>query len=343
MSMGTIICNKYREFRKKLFTKQEAPDAAGTGKYGLKALYYKELADHFRSKRFIIILLIVAITGLASIYSASLGIRDAVEKNSGDFVFLRLFTSSGSSMPSFVSFVSFLGPLIGLALGFDAINGEQARGTLSRLLSQPIHRDSVINGKFLAGVTILSLMMIYMGLAVGGIGITLIGVPPSLEEFIRILLFVFFTVIYMALWLSVSMLFSILFKQTATSALSGIAVWLFFAIFMNLLAGAIAGAIFPVNDQSAISELLRNQRFQQYLNRLSPTMLYSEAVVTILNPGVRTLGPIISEQLEGAIPGALPLGQSMLLVWPHLIGLLAVTTICFTISYIIFMRREIRA
>jgi len=39
----------------------------------------------------------------------------------------------------------------------------------------------------------------------------------------------------------------------------------------------------------------------------------------------------------------LPLGQSFLIVWPQLVGLIALTSICFAISYIIFIRREIRA
>ncbi len=39
----------------------------------------------------------------------------------------------------------------------------------------------------------------------------------------------------------------------------------------------------------------------------------------------------------------LPLGQSFLIVWPQLVGLIALTSICFAASYIIFMRREIRA
>ena len=127
----------------------------------LLVLYKKELADHLRSKRFVILLLLIAVTGLASIYSAASGIREAVSQEENDFVFLRLFTASGNSIPSFISFVSLLGPLVGLALGFDSINGEFNRGTMSRLLAQPIHRDSVINGKFLAGILVISIMVFH--------------------------------------------------------------------------------------------------------------------------------------------------------------------------------------
>jgi len=310
---------------------------------GLYTLYKKELADHIRSKRFMIILLIVAVTCLASVYSAGLGIRAAVKEEQNSFVFLKLFTSSGGTLPSFATFISFLGPLVGLALGFDAINGERNRGTLSRLLAQPIHRDAIINAKFLAACTVLAIMLITLSLAVAGFGIILIGIPPILEELSRILIYILLTIVYMALWLAISQLFSLLFKQTATSALAGIAVWLFFVVFMDLFAGLIADGLFPVGEHSPGDVVLRNYKVRQGVGRLSPTMLYDEAVVTILNPGVRTLGLVLTTQLEGAIAGALPLGQSLLLVWPHVTGILAATMLCFAVSYVYFMRQEIRA
>ena len=56
-----------------------------------------------------------------------------------------------------------------------------------------------------------------------------------------------------------------------------------------------------------------------------------------------TTNVILPQQLSGAISGYLSLGQSLLLVWPHLVGLLALTIIMFALSYICFMRKEIRA
>jgi ABC-2 type transport system permease protein len=344
MSVATTIVEKLKWLYRLLLVDEEPQDEYGwLRKKGLHALYRKELADHFKSKRFLIVLLLIAVTGIASIYSASLGIQEALGKESNDFVFLKLFTSSGNALPSFTAFISFLGPLVGLALGFDAINGERARGTLSRVLAQPIHRDAVVNGKFLAGVSVLTIMIVALGLAVGGLGIILTGVPPSFEELMRLLLFIVITIVYMSLWLSLSLFFSLLFKQTATSALAGIAVWLFFAIFMGLLAGLISNAVFPIDDTSPATLVLSNQQLQQNIARISPSVLYDEATATILNPGVRVLGPILSTQAEGAIAGALPLGQSVLLVWPHITSLIAATMICFALSYIVFMRQEIRA
>ncbi len=328
--------------RKRLVSGKEEK-GLGVVNEGVGTVFRKELADHLNSRRFLILALLVVVTGFSSIYAASRGITKAGSGEGMDFVFLRLFTNSGNSLPSFVAFISFLCPLVGLALGFDGINGERARGTLSRLLGQPIHRDAVINGKFLAGWAVMALMVISLGLIVAGVELIIIGVPPTLEELTRILLFLLLTIVYAGFWLGLSLLFSLLFRQTATSALAGISIWLLLTVFLGLLAGIAADIIVPVADEASQSIFLRNWTWRQNLSRFSPAILYWEAITTILTPEIRTLGPVFLEQIEGAIPGTLPLGQSLLLIWPHLTGLVAATLLCFAASYIIFMRQEIRA
>jgi len=311
---------------------------------GLDVMLHKEIREHLRSKRFNIMLILIFIIGLSSIYSSSMGIRDALkDSTNSEFVFLRLFSTSGGSIPSFTSFIGLLGPLIGLALGFDLMNGETAKGTLSRLLSQPIYRDTVIIGKFLGGAAILGIMCITLFTAVSALSIIIIGIPPTADELIRLIIFLIITIIYMSLWYAISLMLSMVFKQTATSALAGIALWLFLAIFVTLISGIVADAIYPVNSQSSIEAMFKNQSLKLNMTRISPMNIYSEAITTILNPGVRSIGLIFTNQLEGAIPGTLPVGQSLLLIWAHIITLITMITICFAVSYVRFMRREIRS
>lgn len=309
---------------------------------GLSALFRKEFADHLTSKRFLILLLLIGSTSIGSLYGALSGLSDAIASDS-NFVFLKLYTLGGNSIPSFMSFIALLGPIIGLALGFDAINSERTSGTLNRLVSQPIYRDSIIIGKFLAGTAVIATIVYTMGIGLGAIGILTTGLKPTGEEVLRILLFLTFTVIYIAFWLAMSILFSVVCRHSATSALASIAVWIFFAIFMSLVASIIANAVYPVNDQySAMFNSLNNYTLELNLNRISPYYLYSEAVSTIMNPSVRSVNVVTMSQLEGAISGYLSLGQSLLLVWPHLTGLAALMLIAFGGSYIGFMRQEVR-
>jgi ABC-2 type transport system permease protein len=112
----------------------------------MNVVFWKELADHFSSRRFMILLILVLLFGLWGSYSTGQAIRQNSELVPPQFVFLLLITSSGDSIFSLATLLGFFGPLVGITLGFDSISGEYARGTLSRVRSQPIYRDSLING-----------------------------------------------------------------------------------------------------------------------------------------------------------------------------------------------------
>ena len=90
-------------------------------------------------------------------------------------------------------------------------------------------------------------------------------------------------------------------------------------------------------------QVIAYQRFMLNLLRFAPSELFNEATMTFLMPSVRSLGPLTMEQVHGAIPSPLPLGQSLLVVWPQLTGLIAVTVVCFALSYVSFMRKEVRS
>ena len=307
---------------------------------GLMALYHKELADHLRSKRFLIILLLILGTSIASLYGALNGLADAISSDS-NFVFLKIYTTSGNSIPSFMSIIALMGPFVGLTLGFDAINSERNNGTLNRLVAQPIYRDSIIIGKFLAGNAVIMIMVFTMGIFVGVLST---GLIPQTEEVLRVLAFLIFTVVYMDFWLGLSILFSVVCRHSATSAMAVIALWIFFTIFMSMVANIIANAVYPITTQyEAALNTMNNYTLNLGLNRISPYYLYSEAVSTIMNPTVRSVNVVTMQQLEGAISGYLSFGQSMLLVWPHLTGLVALMMVAFGGSYIGFMRQEIRS
>jgi ABC-2 type transport system permease protein len=280
---------------------------------------------------------------MGSLYTALANISKAVRADNpeGAFFFLNLFTISDGTLPSFTVFISFLGPLLGISFGFDAVNSEQNKGTLSRILSQPIHRDYLINAKFTAALSVISVMFFALGYLVLGIGLIAIGIPPTFEEFIRINLFILLSIVYVAFWLNLSVLFSVRFKQSTTSALSGIAVWLFFTVFYPLIVNLISKVLEPSKYASDYAIYLY-EKLKFALVQIMPNELFSEATSTLLMPMVRSLGPLTMEQIDGTIPGPLPLGQSILLVWPQVTGLIAVTVLCFVISYYSFMKREIR-
>lgn len=307
-------------------------------------LVRKEIADHIRSWRFFLLLGIIVLTCMASLYTAMNSIREALGSGNGtdDFVILKLFTISDGTLPTFIGFVGFLGPLLGIGMGFDAINSERNKGTLSRIMAQPIHRDDLLIAKFASSLFIISIMFITLGLLTMALGTLIIGIPPTFEEFLRILSFLAVTIVYVGFWLNLSITFSVKFRQPATSALSSIAVWLFFSFFFDMILRLLARGLAPNSASATVHDMMNYQNLMLWLGRLSPYTLFNEAATTLLMPSVRNLGPLTQEQVYGAIASPLPFGQSVLLVWPQLTGLAAATLICFAISYVLFLRQEIR-
>ena len=301
----------------------------------------KEISDQVRSWRFIIMAALIALTCLGSLYAALAQFGKQSGSAEDAFFFLNLFTLSDGTLPPFTVFISFLGPLLGISLGFDAINSEQNRGTLSRLLSQPIYRDYVINSKFVADLIVISTLFVALGLLVLGSGLIALGIPPTADELSRLIFFVLISIIYVAFWLNLSILFSVVFRQAATSALSGIAIWLFFSIFYSMIVDLLARAIAP-KGMLTEGQAVQFQNFVLGLMRFNPGQLFSDATITLLMPSVRSLGALTMEQLEGALPTPLPIGQSLLMVWPQVTGLIAGSILLFGLGYYLFMRREIR-
>jgi ABC-2 type transport system permease protein len=318
--------------------------------YGLRAIYRKELEDHFSSARFILLLTVILMVSLVTAYMVGSGLKKELEGYAKpSMVFLLLFTSTGALF-SLAQFIAFFGPLIGMILGFDAINRERSGATLSKLVFQPIYRDSVINGKFLAGLTTIALMLVAIVLLISGIGLWVLGVVPGWEEVGRLLLYLVVSVVYIGFWLAVSILFSILFRGVATSALASLALWIFLAFFMGLIASLAANALSPIppGRTSDAQAVIDQDRTREMVASLSPITLYSGATGTILNPMSKTtrslilMGPF--ERLSiSRFQSPLPLWQSALIVMPHLVSLVAVTVICFAICYACFMRQEIRS
>jgi ABC-2 type transport system permease protein len=333
-----------------------APASAATATHteprlpsGWLTIAAKELSDHVLSSRFYVLLVVLGIAALIPLYFAAERIRSLAEAASGTpAVFLALFVIEPEGVEfgpiSFTvqAFLAIAAPLLGVAFGFDAVNGERHQGTLPRLLSQPIHRDDVINGKFAAGLAAIALALGALILFVVGFGMLRLGVGPSLEEILRLISWFGLTVLYVGLWLAFGTLLSVVVRRAATSALVGFGVWLFVALPIAgplLLAFLgrflVAGATTPAEYYGTL----------QWVQRLLPGQLYAEASAALLSPGVTTVSSA-DPYVVSSLPDAgtlLSFDQSLLLVWPHIVILFALTIGCFALAYARFMRQEVRA
>jgi ABC-2 type transport system permease protein len=314
---------------------------------GLGTVVLKELADHLDSVRMVLLGLLMILFAMFPLYFASEQVLSASED---PFLLLKLFNSGGQGL-SVVLMLTFTIPLVAIGLGFDAVNGEHSRRTLSRILAQPIYRDALLAGKFIAGLMVLAINLLCLWLLVVGFGLYRLGVPPSSEEFVRSLIFIGLAVVYAGVWLSLAMLFSVLFRSPATAALLSFGVWLFMTLLWPMISAVVAFVIAPPRFElidlsgRTLPDPL-TEGWQQTLARMSPNRLFEDAVSAILSPTTRSLGPVLDQlrQSKGAIGDAtLPLRESLLIAWPLTVSLIASVILLFVVTYVAFQRQEVRA
>jgi ABC-2 type transport system permease protein len=171
------------------------------------------------------------------------------------------------------------------------------------------------------------------------------GIVPNPAEVLRVVIWLLVTFVYVSLWLAFGMLLSVVVRGAASSALIGFGVWLLLSIFGPLIVSLVGGLIAPVAGTAA--EQLQGMASQQALFRLLPDTLYREASLTLLNPQVTSVSTPATiagyEQAQQRIPSLLSLDQSFILVWPQVVGLVAMMVACFALAYVLFMRQEVRA
>ncbi|HDJ89854.1 MAG TPA: ABC transporter permease, partial [Thermoprotei archaeon] len=187
----------------------------------------KEIIDVLKSKRFIVLIslfVIFYIAGLSFIFTLT---GETIGRRPLIFLFSNLLNTLG-----------FIAPLIGVVIGFDAISGEREKGTLKILLSQPIYRDDIVNGKILAFITVISLSILAAtGISIGAFASFL---NISMDDVFRILLIAVFAILLSIGYYSISLFFSIHFRKTTHSALASISLWITLTLILPILASIIA-------------------------------------------------------------------------------------------------------
>ena len=126
-----------------------------------------------------------------------------------------------------------------------------------------------------------------------------------------------------------------------------------FMILFTLIAMAasvLADAVVPLTSDTRgdPERVIQHVRVQRMVSLISPMQLYNDSTGIVIDPMRKTtrslvlMGPI--ERLSSArFQRPLALSQSLYVVLPHMITLIAVTFICFGVSYWVFMRQEIRS
>ena len=322
----------------------------------MTAIIRKELADHFSSARFLILASLVIMAAILGAWLSGQGVREILSMGADESLrgrtFLLMFTAPGAFLP-LTALVALLGPMLGLVLGFDAVNRERAQGTLSKILSQPVRRDEVILGKFLAGlITMAILLTALVGLLIG-LGLLAVGLVPTADELARLFAWWLASLVYLGFWLGLSILLSIAFRSVASSALAGAALWLLLTFFVPVLGQAAAAATVRLEDpgRPQAEELAAYDRVSRTVSLASPPAVFGEASTILLDPtnrgGQQALRLATMSQLDRYLldrfQGSLTVSQSLLQAMPDLMVLAAFALATWLGSFLVFARQEVRS
>ena len=296
----------------------------------------KEVRESFSSRKFLLIIGLFFLFSFASVY---LGVQE-YNRALDDFGTGGLYGSvpePPSLIEVFEPLVQFQLPLaaglLGLMLSYDSISSERENGTIELLLSYPIYRDEVINGKFIAGVFTVALAFLFSLLMSSGLAIYMTGKIPEFGSIVRLGKIWRATVVYMAFFLGLGTLLSTLLRSSWRSLIAGIVLMLVFLGMPFIANIAASQVIYPtspgMNDTVEDQMRDRQDRFASDVSRFSPSTSFMNFVEKMLG----------TEYTGGS--GSPTLRQSFNSSYGYILYLLSETMLMFTFSYAIFMRQDL--
>lgn len=197
--------------------------------WGTYVVAKREFFMNLKSIRMIILMVIFTLFILFAAYVGSflMGFVSGIPEAGGNIengpVLIVLFV---------VQFISFIGPIIAIALAFDVIVKEKIQNSLGLLLCRPVSKRSIALGKFLGMTSALALPVLLVNLLAIGIIMGVSGKGISIEQTVGFLLL---TLVFLATYLALAQLISSVVKTTTTAILAGLVVWFAFWLFLPII------------------------------------------------------------------------------------------------------------
>lgn len=243
-----------------------------------------------------------------------------------------------------VSMLSFIAPLIGIALGFDAVSGEYEHGTLRTVLAQPVFRDELLNGKFLAALAATTLSVTVSMLIAIGAAISTLGITPTWEQAVGLLLVMILAMMLAMAYYSISVLASAVTKKSSTSIVISVVVFVFLGIVLQAIARFVAQIFIgpPPNiritpgSKPSRSEIKILREYYSRLNALSRNIMVASINFDFVRMSMSALNLLSSKSVEAAL---------QTFIQQNLIGFLVMAVFIalpLLAAYMVFTKSELK-
>jgi ABC-2 type transport system permease protein len=320
----------------------------------------KEFSDIIRGKRFIILIAAFTLLMTAAVASTYISETQGISASLGlSRGFLRSVASGLTTM------MSYFAPILGIALGVDAISGEREKGTLKMVLSQPIFRDTFINGKFFGTFLAISLAISAVSLVEVCGCVLALGVTPTGNDVVRFTLFVLFSILYTVAYYGIAVLISTFAKKTTVSVIAGVMIWAAFTFIIPIVASLVAYSTVPLRiqpgqnftriqpgqnmtaeSQQLIEALRARTSIVETINMFTPNYHFTRIAQYILQAfvsvGFAFGGGGTRVQTPTQTARAVTIFENLASSWPNIMVLALITVFTFILSYTIFIKQEAR-
>ncbi|MDD3977268.1 MAG: ABC transporter permease subunit [Methanomicrobium sp.] len=373
---------------------------------GLIAISKKEFNDHIRSKKFLIIFAVIMIATITGMASGAVSYNEQIKSYSENMAISEdsaYLSSYWWSKPSVMTIfnsvgaiVASLGAVLGIAMGFDLITREKESKSLKILLSHPIYRDEVINGKAIGGITALVLALLIT--FVVSIALLLIfSIIPDFTEIQYIMLFGISAFLMIISYFAISLFMSTISENSGNAlvytliifiVLTGLFPMLMSGAVMDIIAGdspepptesmikmrsthvssSVSSTVVVTSDSKSdgsssdyydpydteewrnYEEELQNywqkrQAISDFFNLLSPTNNFQYISTYVTYPQIyKNMYSMSSIRVDegGAEPEKAGIGDLLSDLMKNIIALIAFPAVFLGLSYVKFMRMDIR-
>ncbi len=194
----------------------------------------KEVLENLRSARYWGLVALFVLFYVASTYAIGFAIRGFGATLAGrQRVVLQLSTNV-------VNAFAYIAPLLGIALGFGAVAAEREKGTIRLVLSRPIYRDDLLNGKLIAAVVLIVAALALSTLIAVPLAVALQGVNVTAEDFARLLLLLAPALLLALAYYSISLFTSVNASRSSHALMVSLVLWIFFTFVLPIVASLIA-------------------------------------------------------------------------------------------------------
>jgi ABC-2 type transport system permease protein len=238
-----------------------------------------------KDKVFITITILFLVLSIVSVFIGS-STKNAEMKAYQDIVQL-LKTQGAQSFPeapqifplailqNIIQYITMIGAVLAVFLGFDAFNGERENGTLKLMLTRPLYRDHVISGKIFGGAFVIGLLL----------GITLIfntilfiavsGLIPDLNELSRLFIFIVIGFLYMMSFYIASLYVSIKVRNRGFGFMTMMIVWVIVSFVIPQLADSQRSFAYSLNSTAqTVTQMPSDTIVSKTIEMFSPAVQF---------------------------------------------------------------------